>query len=91
MTDIFFILKCLSGSPIPRMGSGGCEELSDTAFDNPGWLTRFGTLKDRLEHHMKEEEEEIFAAAKKDLSAEKAKELGKLFEQRKPKERSAVA
>ena len=67
------------------------EDLVDMEFDSSGWLTRFKTLKERLEHHMDEEEDEIFAAAKKDLSAERANELAKIFDDRKPAEKKEVA
>ncbi len=67
------------------------EDLVDMDFDNSGWLTRFKTLKERLEHHMDEEENEIFAAAKEDLSAERAQELAKIFDERKPVEAEEVA
>tara|TARA_R110000824_G_scaffold111734_5_gene260437 strand:+ start:630 stop:1079 length:450 start_codon:yes stop_codon:yes gene_type:complete len=67
------------------------EDLVDIDFDNTGWLTRFKTLKERLEHHMDEEENEIFAAAKKDLSEQRARELAKIFDDRKPIEKQEVA
>ena len=60
-------------------------------FGSTGWLTRFKTLKERLEHHMEEEENEIFAAAKKDLSDERAQELAKIFDERKPIEKQEVS
>lgn len=67
------------------------EDLVDMDFSSTGWLTRFKTLKERLEHHMDEEENEIFAAAKKDLSDERAQELAKIFDERKPVEKQEVA
>lgn len=67
------------------------EDLVDKDFDSTGWLTRFKTMKERLEHHMDEEENEIFAAARKDLSAERAIELAKIFDERKPMEKQEVA
>ncbi len=67
------------------------EELVDMEFSSGGWLTRFKSLKERLEHHMKEEEEEIFVAAKKDLSAQRAQELAAIFDKRKPVESQEVA
>lgn len=67
------------------------EELTDMEFSSTGWLTRFKTLRERLEHHMDEEENEIFAAAKKDLSDKRAEELAKIFNKRKPVEKQDVA
>jgi hemerythrin-like domain-containing protein len=49
------------------------------------------TARKRLEHHMDEEENEIFAAAKKELSEERANELAKIFDNRKPVEKREVA
>ncbi len=67
------------------------EDLVDMDFGSTGWLTRFKTLKERLEHHMEEEENEIFAAAKKDLSDERAQELANIFDERKPIEKQEVS
>ena len=67
------------------------EELVDMEFSSTGWLTRFKTLKERLEHHMDEEENEIFAAAKKDLSKAREEELARIFNERKPVEKQEVA
>lgn len=67
------------------------EDLVDMDFSSTGWLARFKTLKERLEHHMDEEENEIFAAAKEDLSEERAEELARIFDERKPEEQQEVA
>ena len=40
---------------------------------------------------MEEEENEIFAAAKKDLSDKRAQELAKIFDERKPVEKQEVS
>ncbi|QJB70293.1 hemerythrin domain-containing protein [Parasphingorhabdus halotolerans] len=62
------------------------EELSEKPFDDTGWLTRFKTLKHELEHHMEEEENDIFPPAKEGLSDQRAGELLKIFNDRKPAE-----
>jgi hemerythrin-like domain-containing protein len=62
------------------------EELEDMEFSSPGWLTRFRSLKDALEHHMDEEEDEVFALAKKLIPADEAQEIGADFEARKVEE-----
>jgi len=67
------------------------EDLVDMDFDSSGWLTRFKTLKEQLEHHMDEEEDEIFVAARKDLSTERAEVLARIFDDRKPVEKQEVA
>ena len=50
------------------------------------WMGKFKTMRDRYLHHIEEEEEEMFPAASKQLSAEKEAEIAKVFERRKPKE-----
>ncbi len=67
------------------------EELSEKAFDDTGWLTRFKELKHRLEHHMEEEENDIFPPAKDGLSEERAQELLAEFDKRKPAETTKVS
>jgi hemerythrin superfamily protein len=50
------------------------------------WMSKFKTMRDRYLHHIEEEEEEMFPAATKELSAEKEAEIARVFERRKPKE-----
>ncbi|MES2754272.1 MAG: hemerythrin domain-containing protein [Pseudomonadota bacterium] len=63
-------------------------ELNDMDMGSSGWLTKFKTMRHRYEHHIDEEEEEMFPAAGKELSANQEEQLGRLFEERKPKERA---
>ena len=66
-------------------------ELCEMDFSSSGWLTRFRTMKDRYLHHIDEEEEEMFPAAEKELSDERKKELIRIFEKEKPKEKAKAA
>jgi hemerythrin superfamily protein len=66
-------------------------ELYEMDFSSSGWLTRFRTMKDRYLHHIDEEEDEMFPAAAKDLSDARKKELIKIFEKEKPKEKAKAA
>jgi hemerythrin superfamily protein len=50
------------------------------------WMTKFKAMRHRYLHHIEEEEEEMFPAASKELSAEKEAEIAKVFARRKPKE-----
>jgi hemerythrin superfamily protein len=50
------------------------------------WMSKFRTMRDRYLHHIDEEEQEMFPAAAKELSATKEAEIAKVFERRKPKE-----
>ena len=61
-------------------------ELNDMDMASSGWLTKFKEMRHRYEHHIDEEEEEMFPAAADELSSADEERLGKLFEQRKPKE-----
>lgn len=65
--------------------------LYETDFSSTGWLTRFRTMKERYLHHIDEEEEEMFPAAEKGLSDATKRELVKIFEQEKPKEKAKAA
>ncbi|MFN3231078.1 MAG: hemerythrin domain-containing protein [Alphaproteobacteria bacterium] len=62
------------------------EELDDMDFSSTGWLTRFKTLKDKVEHHMEEEEKDVFPVARTVLSQSKARDLVGAFEKRKAAE-----
>ncbi|KCZ59638.1 hemerythrin domain-containing protein [Hyphomonas chukchiensis] len=66
------------------------QDIEDMDFSSPGWLTRFKTMRERYEHHMKEEEEEIFATARKVLGADSSGEMADKFDTRKKKERGLV-
>ncbi|MFN4356157.1 hemerythrin domain-containing protein [Sphingopyxis alaskensis] len=66
-------------------------ELYEMDFASSGWLTRFRTMKDRYLHHIDEEEQEMFPAAEKDLSDARKKELIKIFEKEKPREKAKAA
>lgn len=61
-------------------------ELNDMDMSSSGWLVKFKEMRHRYEHHIDEEEEEMFPAASKELSADQEERLGRLFEERKPKE-----
>ena len=61
-------------------------ELDDTTFSSPGSLPRFRKLKEELEHHMDEEENEIFKRASKLIAEPEARELGEAFLERKQAE-----
>ena len=55
-----------------------------------GWLTRFKTLKHDYEHHMEEEEDEVFTRAKKVVGEEDNDAYGQRFLDRKEKELGLV-
>lgn len=61
-------------------------ELQDADPDNGNWQSHFDKLRHRYEHHIDEEEEEMFPAAEKHFSDGKSEALGEKFDRRKPKE-----
>lgn len=59
------------------------QELENMEFSSSGWLTRFKTLRHRYEHHIEEEEEEIFEVAKQVLGGDRNDEIASEFVERK--------
>lgn len=60
--------------------------LQKTDMDDASWNAQFEELRHRYQHHIDEEEEEMFPAAEKEFNKAKAKELGAIFDRRKPVE-----
>lgn len=61
-------------------------ELADIDMASPAWMAKFKVLRHDYEHHIEEEEDEMFPEAAKGLSSEEEAKLAKIFEDRKPKE-----
>jgi hemerythrin superfamily protein len=51
--------------------------LVNESIAGPRWMEKFGELKHAVEHHVKEEEVEIFAKARRLLSDDEAKHLAR--------------
>jgi hemerythrin superfamily protein len=66
-------------------------ELVEMDMSSPGWMTKFKTLRHDYEHHIEEEETEIFPAADEELSKAVETKLGKIFADRKPAEMEKAA
>ena len=66
------------------------EELREMDLASSGWLTRFKTMKHDYEHHMDEEEQEVFERAKKVIGAEENDAFGEKFLKRKSQEAKLV-
>ncbi|QFT98828.1 DNA nickase [Roseovarius sp. THAF8] len=66
------------------------EELNEGDMASPGWLNRFKTLKHDYEHHMDEEEDEVFARAQEVIPEDEIEGYGERFEKRKSKERGLI-
>ncbi|ASJ70874.1 hemerythrin domain-containing protein [Granulosicoccus antarcticus] len=65
-------------------------ELHEMEFSSPVWLVKFKTLKHDYEHHMDEEESDIFEKAREVFDKEESGEIGKAFVKRKIAERELV-
>lgn len=66
------------------------EELHGMDMSSGGWLTRFKTLKHDYEHHMDEEEEDIFSKAREVFDKAQAETFADRFVERKKAERELV-
>src|SRR4029079_14800092 len=58
-------------------------EIKDTDENSDEFAAKAKVLKDLVEHHAEEEEEEMFPNARKLMDASELKELGQRLEQRK--------
>ncbi len=62
------------------------DDLKEIAPDHAQWDEQFKALRKRYEHHIDEEEEEMFVSAAEELSDADEQRLLKIFQQRKPEE-----
>jgi len=70
--------------------NGLLDELTDMPTEGPAWGAKFDVLAELVEHHLDEEEEELFAEAREALGEERLKELGGAFDERKRHALSAL-
>ena len=59
------------------------DELDGIPKDGEAWMSKLSVLKENLDHHMQEEEKEIFDSARKILSDEQARTMAGDFDRRK--------
>ncbi len=57
------------------------EELEMTPTDSPEWLAKFTVAKENLEHHIEEEEGELFPKARQILSDAQLERMGARMEE----------
>jgi hypothetical protein len=57
------------------------EELSSTDYSDERWAAKFKVLKESLEHHIEEEEEDMFKKARRIFDTEQLEALGAEMEQ----------
>ena len=58
-------------------------ELEETPVDDEKWAAKFAVMKENVEHHIEEEEDEMFKKARQVLDQEQIDSLGDRMEQRK--------
>jgi hypothetical protein len=65
-------------------------ELDELAKDDETWGAKLTVLKENVEHHVEEEEGEMFKGARKVLSGEQIEELGARMEAAKQEQKKAM-
>jgi iron-sulfur cluster repair protein YtfE (RIC family) len=76
------ILEAIEEHQLVKMAS---SVLDETPASDKRWLAKLKVIKENIEHHVEEEEDEIFEAAKEKISKDKLEEMGKRFEEVKRK------
>ena len=66
-------------------------ELEAAPKDDEHWTAKFTVLKENIEHHVEEEEGEMFKKAQKALSEEEIETLGTRMEKAKSEQKAAAA
>ncbi|HVM11628.1 MAG TPA: hemerythrin domain-containing protein [Actinomycetota bacterium] len=59
------------------------SEIDETPYDDETWGAKFSVMKENIEHHIEEEEGEMFDAARQVFEKEELEELGQRMELRK--------
>jgi hypothetical protein len=70
----------LEGYEEHHVADGILDELLEVPPDTDIWHAKMKVLKESIEHHMKEEEDEMFGKARKVLSDDQLRELGDRME-----------
>lgn len=66
------------------------EELREMDMSDGAWLQKFKTLRHDYEHHIDEEEDEVFTRARDVISEDEIEGYGKRFEERKREEADLI-
>lgn len=82
------ILEAVEEHELVRMAA---KVLDDTPLDDKRWLAKLKVIKENIEHHIEEEESDVFDAAKKKFGKEDLDEMGKRFEDAKAGGKSQVS
>lgn len=58
-------------------------ELGETAVEDERWAAKFAVMKENIEHHIEEEEDDMFAKARDVFTKDELETLGQRMESRK--------
>jgi hypothetical protein len=67
------------------------RELDAMGVGSETWTAKLKVLKENVEHHVEEEESDMFKSAREVLTQEQLEELGTLMEQEKVQQKSLMA
>ncbi|MGI9105085.1 MAG: hemerythrin domain-containing protein [Pyrinomonadaceae bacterium] len=67
------------------------RELDAMGVGSETWTAKLKVLKENVEHHVEEEEEDMFKSAREVLGNERLEELGALLEQEKKQQKALTA
>jgi iron-sulfur cluster repair protein YtfE (RIC family) len=67
------------------------SELESLGKDEEQWTAKFTVLKENIEHHVEEEEGEMFKKARKALTEKQIEDLGTRMEQAKAEQQKAAS
>jgi hemerythrin-like domain-containing protein len=73
----------LEGYEEHHVVDGIVDELAQLAPDDETWGAKFTVMKENLEHHIEEEEGEMFPKARQVMDDDELEELGRLMEARR--------
>jgi len=66
-------------------------ELEQTPFEDEAWGAKFTVMKENIEHHIEEEEGEMFQKARQVFDAQELRDLGARMEERKRQAKAELA
>ena len=67
------------------------DELKNLPVDDETWIIKFGVMKEIMEHHLEEEEEEISKEAHKQFDQEILDKMGEEFEKEEKKQKEKLS
>ncbi|HPL62227.1 MAG: hemerythrin domain-containing protein [Syntrophales bacterium] len=82
--------KALEGYEEHHVAKGVLKELQKMNHADERWMAKVSVLKEIVEHHVEEEEKELFKAAKGVFEKEEVKEIGKKYLEEKERMMSSM-